>query len=356
MLRRILPFVSPFILALVGVLLSYARAVRSVVPIQIVVPLLFAWALLAVVGLGLQRLLKDRVWVAICLDILSCTFFFQPATFGIVAVCMAAVMLSWCCFVFVLKRPRSARSLIPFLTGGSALFLLLPAYVLGSTFLQVPLSPYTVQSTSRPSVSVRAVSSKPDIYYIVLDGYARSDILSEDFSFDNSQFVDFLVSRGFVVPTKIQSNYPWTLMSVASTLNMDYVQDFAPVLSDSIYSWQLIPYLQHSWVRAELEREGYETYSVATDWDMSDNRTVDHYYSPFSLQLTEFEAMLLHTSPLSILEGPIGGVGAVRSYATHRAFIQYDFVALSEISRLRSKPKFVFVHVLAPHPPFVFDA
>ena len=48
------------------------------------------------------------------------------------------------------------------------------------------------------------------------------------YRFDNSDFVRFLQSRGFVVPENSRSNYPRTALSVASTLNMDYVEAFAP--------------------------------------------------------------------------------------------------------------------------------
>lgn len=43
------------------------------------------------------------------------------------------------------------------------------------------------------------------------------------------------------------------------------------------------------------------------------------------------------------------------SYTTHRQIIQFSFGILPEIAR-SSGPKFVFAHVVAPHPPFVFDA
>ena len=37
----------------------------------------------------------------------------------------------------------------------------------------------------------------PDIYYIILDGYNRADLL-EEMGYDNSEFIDFLNSRGFL--------------------------------------------------------------------------------------------------------------------------------------------------------------
>jgi hypothetical protein len=50
---------------------------------------------------------------------------------------------------------------------------------------------------------VRATAaSKPDIYYIILDGYARSDVMRELFGFDNSAFLDRLEAKGFTSPAR----------------------------------------------------------------------------------------------------------------------------------------------------------
>ncbi len=43
------------------------------------------------------------------------------------------------------------------------------------------------------------VTRRPDIYYIILDGYARHDVMASHFDFDNSAFLDHLRARGFYV-------------------------------------------------------------------------------------------------------------------------------------------------------------
>ena len=64
-------------------------------------------------------------------------------------------------------------------------------------------------------------SDFPNIYFIILDAYAGSDILREVYDYDNSEFVSFLENRGFFVARKSFSNYNKTFLSVASFLNMD---------------------------------------------------------------------------------------------------------------------------------------
>ncbi len=64
---------------------------------------------------------------------------------------------------------------------------------------------------------------KPDIYFIIADEYVGNTTLKEKFSFDNSGFINDLATRGFHTIPYSSSNYNFTPYSVASTLNMDYL-------------------------------------------------------------------------------------------------------------------------------------
>src|SRR3970282_1068515 len=63
----------------------------------------------------------------------------------------------------------------------------------------------------------------PDIYYIILDGYARDDILRKFYQLDNRDFLDRLGELGFYVAGCAQSNYAQTQLSLASSLNFAYL-------------------------------------------------------------------------------------------------------------------------------------
>ena len=62
--------------------------------------------------------------------------------------------------------------------------------------------------------------NRPDIYYIILDAYGRHDALGE---FDNTDFLKELESRGFFVATNATSNYKYSIQSLASSLNLAYL-------------------------------------------------------------------------------------------------------------------------------------
>ena len=63
----------------------------------------------------------------------------------------------------------------------------------------------------------------PDIYYIILDDYAGIQSLKQNFNFDNTEFYDQLSKKGFFVSSNSFSNYPFTILSIPSSLNMQYL-------------------------------------------------------------------------------------------------------------------------------------
>ena len=72
---------------------------------------------------------------------------------------------------------------------------------------------------------VAPVGDRPDIYVILLDGYARPDKMRELFGFDDSAFTGGLEQRGFRISEGSRSSYLVTTLSVPSMLNMRHVPD-----------------------------------------------------------------------------------------------------------------------------------
>jgi len=197
------------------------------------------------------------------------------------------------------------------------------------------------------------ISTKPDIYYIVLDGYGREDTLRQLFDIDNSEFISYLRGKGFIVPEQSLANYPKTALSVASTLNLDYVQNLIPDMHRSIMWWLLSPWLDHNLVRTSLEKIGYSTVSASTDWAITDNPTTDYYIKSMPVILSEFERYLLGVTPLKMITPLIQGVATTPAYESYRRSQLNNFQSLIWSTNIPG-PKFVFGHVLLTHPPFVF--
>ncbi|HSG45710.1 MAG TPA: hypothetical protein VLA72_21415, partial [Anaerolineales bacterium] len=231
-----------------------------------------------------------------------------------------------------------------------------------SIYYAYPLVNYWINFPDLPTVplaplqDIKASEVPPDIYYIVLDGYGRADLLEDLYEFDNSNIVQALESRGFVIPSESRSNYPKTALSVASTLNMDYVQTFVPELKEEPFWWIMSSFLKHSRVRDNLEAVGYRSVAIATDWSITNNVTADEYYASKTIMLNDFEAFYISTTPLIMLKPLLGRFAFVPTFDSHGELILYNFDTLARIAEQPSSPKFIFAHILAPHPPFVFGA
>ncbi len=210
-----------------------------------------------------------------------------------------------------------------------------------------------VQPVAAAGPDRTAPGGRPDVYYIILDGYGRADMLDSVYGYNNSPFIGALQDLGFTVPAESRSNYPFTVPSLDSSLNMQYLDQMASVVGDSPVWWLTGDTIRNSQVRQFLEKAGYRTVFIASGFDYTDIRDGNEYVKPYPVMLTNFEGEFFSFTNLSIL-GDMGGLISYPSYSTYRQTIRNNFAALPQIAR-ESGPKFVFAHVTAPHPPFVFD-
>lgn len=197
-----------------------------------------------------------------------------------------------------------------------------------------------------PAPTATPPARQPDIYYIILDGYARSDVLQELYGIDNSGFIQGLVDRGFYVAGQSRANYCQTYLSLSSTLNMTYLDALAEeVGEESNDRWPLQDLLRQNAVARLLRERGYTYATISTGYADAELAAADiHKTAPWSL--SQFESGLINTSPISPL---------IRSqYDAHRQRLLYAFDQLPDMAALEG-PLFVFAHIAAPHPPFVFD-
>ena len=72
---------------------------------------------------------------------------------------------------------------------------------------------------------------RPDIFYIILDGYGRADTLSELYSHDNFQFQKRLEDKGFYVANASTTNYSQTILSLTSSLNFQHLPEMVSELN-----------------------------------------------------------------------------------------------------------------------------
>ena len=231
--------------------------------------------------------------------------------------------------------------------------LILPVFQLTTFLLQSRSS----QPRQNPSaLNLKAGDQPPDIYYIILDGYGRSDVLKNEYGYDNSDFLNSLRDLGFYIAWCSQSNYAQTQMSLASSMNFDYLDAlsdrFVPGSEDRTGLDALI---HHGAVREGLEKAGYQTVAFATGFLATEWRDADYFLSPERSrgQLNEFEFLLMETTLARLLQdgNRFGMQSAGSELFRERTLFALD--RLDELSYIKG-PKFVFLHLIVPHPPYVF--
>lgn len=257
---------------------------------------------------------------------------------------VAFINLAW----LSLRKLRKVNDITRFLNIVSIIALIFPVYqIIAFAFtnrsaLQITSSPAVekiIAPTSLPA-------TPPDIYYIIVDGYGRADILQELYHYDNSRFLDFLRAKGFYIASESHPNYGQTALSLASSLNMQYMNDLAAQMGPQAASRApLAEMVQHSQIRSILSQAGYQIVNLASGYTVTEMRDADQFFSQGE-KLTSFETTLASgTASVLILDKLIP--------LWYREQLQANLNILENLPATGS-PRFVFGHILMPHPPFVF--
>jgi hypothetical protein len=248
-------------------------------------------------------------------------------------------------------RRLHAGAISPLVRGCNAMALVLLGFVVAPWVRTA--QPGATTPSDLPRSGGRATSVigyNPDIYVIVLDGYARQDVLAKYYRFDNSEFLNGLKQHGFTVSTDSRSNYYWTFLSLASILNMDYLDALAggPVSQSSESLALFYDAVRRNAVGQFLKERGYATVHFQTTW----GATLENPYADVqvpchrSIFTNEFHRVLAEASWLKILQSRISA-DVAECYLSN----------LDGLARMGAKPgpKFVFAHFLPPHHPYIFD-
>jgi hypothetical protein len=222
---------------------------------------------------------------------------------------------------------------------------------------------------SECQLQIQDGQTPPDIYLVILDAYTRADILDELHGYDNSPFLDELTQMGFFIADGSLSNYRHTEMSLGSLHSFDYLQNvFDNPTPENYDRLDVIDLILDSRARSELECIGYLSVAIDpgifwTRWEDADilvSSTSDVFQS-FQIfkGISRFEALWINsTLAKAIVDGNISLDARDNPVLTDpnddlRNKILFSFDQLGEVANLPG-PKFVFAHILSPHPPMLF--
>lgn len=357
----------PLLVALVPVLSMYATLPGRTDPAEAfrscLVALAFAALVMAAAGLVYRDLRKGALAVSAALVVyivVGSTYesiqewqvagvyfmrrrYFLPVVYAALAFMAVAI--------FRTKRPLGT---VTGLANILALGAILPP-VVALANVQISAARQGVEMPVLEPIAVAdAPREQPDIYYIVFDRYGGRDTLRAR-GIDNDPAYRYLEDKGFYVAGQSRSNYIKTVLSLAASLNLDYLDDLPRAYGTDSGNWAPIyDRVKNNRVSTFLRGRGYDIYHLGSwYWPTRDNPQAAHninYYDAVPLATKKLlDSNVLFEPVLHAVDSPLINH---RRQQWHRVTRQVDnVIALAE----RAGPKFVFLHVLVPHPPYVFD-
>ena len=351
------PVFHPFLFALFPILAFYAHNIKSVpVPLgELGGPLALSLAGASILFAGISAIARDPLKGGAGASLIVLWFLSYGHLAGRMAdwtgippglsFFLATALIVGLATALILRTRRGLAGLTRFMNVVSTVLVLFNLASIAQTFASRP----RIGSVAEVKVT-RRTTERPNIYYIVLDAYARADVLQEVFSFDNAPFLSALEARGFVVAGRSYANYNLTHQSLASSLNFTLLDEaakdagFASSNREPLYAM-----IRANRTMAFLKDKGYRLFTVSSSIEPTDFRSVDRYFGFASLD-SEFRTVLLQTTPLHLLDRTRESAA---SYDDHRMRVLNAFRSLEE-SAYEKGPFFMFSHIMSPHPPFVF--
>jgi hypothetical protein len=206
--------------------------------------------------------------------------------------------------------------------------------------------------TRLKTTQITACDSCPDIYLILTDSYTNSKSLQKYWNYDNILFLNAMQNQGFYTVTNAASSYNKTIKTMSSMLNMNYLdKNLDKEFTNRKQQRSIYNQINHNEVMQKLAEKGYEIINLSL-FRLQNTKPIISYHNNF-----------VHTSLLNFL------FSKTFLFRIHDAFgkqmiaakdyqdrILQPFEYLKKISKnIHTKPQFVYLHLFAPHEPYIFD-
>lgn len=181
----------------------------------------------------------------------------------------------------------------------------------------------------------------PDIYLLLMDGYASNQNLRKYYHFNNNILIDFLKKRNFKIIENSKSNYFYTMLTMSSALNMRY-----HTKEQRNIQLEMMELIENNIFSLLLEKHRYQIKNLSI-FHFKDSDT--KYGLTIWMNRSSLFFYFFSKTPLFIFYAKIEkGEGFSRELGV--------FHTLDSLTKIKNEtPKFVYAHILFPHPPFYLN-
>ena len=380
----------PFLFSLFPTFYVYSQNIHVLIPTELLLPLLAISGGTIVGFFVLGKILKNKIKAAIIITLFLVLFFSYGHVYNVLndispenldlgkhrylLIPFSVIFVSG--IIYFLKTKRKLDSATKITNVMSAVIMLVISMtvitnVLEGNFYGSQTLDYEEQMLGlgssqefNPSDLFSNTSSKsiidiqntlrdnnlPDIYYIITDEYESYQGLKEFLNYDNGNFVNYLKQKGFFVNEKSFANYPRTIQSVSSSLNMEYLDKITEQVGINSKSFHLLnEHISNNKVMSNMKSRGYVVVNMGSMWGPNMG------FSKVDVNLCEFKQINSNSLMNELLLSSMFGYIQERfTEQGRRDGILCTFDELYAINEKIPKQKFVFAHINLPHPPFIF--
>jgi hypothetical protein len=198
-------------------------------------------------------------------------------------------------------------------------------------------------------------AQKRDVYWLIFDRYGSDRAFQLGYDTTND-LTPWLKQQGFDVLADSHANYVGTALSLSTTSNMTPLAELTQDVSKFNNSYQPVyNLLQGSLVVRQFQALGYRYLHLGSWWNPTRfDKAADRNYNADGV--SDFTSAVLQTSLVPVLSKAF--IPKALPPTEPAKHLKHNTYALDKLDALplEGGPKFVWAHILLPHPPYIFDA
>ena len=266
----------------------------------------------------------------------------------------AALILFIILFIVIKKRKTPLHRLSYYLNLVLALLLLSDIVLLTGKVITKKKALYTL-----PNGFVACDScARPDIYFILADEYAGNTELKDLFQFNDSIFLHQLDTLKFQTVAESSSNYNYTPFSVASILNMNYLdlKGKNRAMPDLTYCYEAI---RDNKLLQFLRSDKYKFYNYSVfDFEGQPARIKESFLPAKTRLITSQTFVSRFNKEIRfnlVSKWKSKSNLKILTYANRNNNENIYNLTWKLAEQKTTTPKFVYAHLMMPHYPYYFD-
>jgi hypothetical protein len=339
----------------------------GLVPFKDALILVFFYMVIIALALLVSKLLLGSYYKAslFCLAFFSIYFFFgsihdflkkiSPDSFISRYVFLLPFILVTLLFIFYkLRKSKPGKIFFLYL---NTLLIILVLYDIGR-FISNSISYNKIPTTTSDGLISCTNCAKPDIYLIIADEYSGNRSLSAFFQFDNSVFSNELSKRGFRVITNSSANYNATAYTMASMLNLSYINGLKDTIDSKENISRCYSLIKKNQTLQFFKEHGYRffNYSSFEFYDEPAYTTqgfLPGKTAPITNQTLSgriIRDLWFHLVTDLNWKSAINAVTYLQLKKNNKTYNQ----TMKAAEEYKEKPKFIYSHFIMPHNPYYY--